>query len=185
MLLKARWGLRSQMPMPENQIFPKKIREISRAKHLGRGCSRYQLITGIQDWLFPGLFEVGKHSGILKCFPINSSFDHFAQSWINSKVNGNHEITTQKWKRNFFVPHLDLNHGPLTLKASMLPMSYADPSVVKKTVSTMLTYPNSLPTNALVQPRFFCSILSGSIGTRLGCRLQDHRLAWRQKNLKA
>ena len=27
----------------------------------------------------------------------------------------------------FFLPHLDLNHGPLEPRASVLPMSYSDP----------------------------------------------------------
>ena len=143
MLLKARWGLRSQMPMPENQIFPKKIREISRAKHLGRGCSRYQLITGIQDWLFPGLFEVGKHSGILKWFPINSSFDHFAQSWINSKVNGNHEITTQKWHRKFSLPTriwtmVTWNWKPVCYQLTMLTLDFGSFLLPSLNFSTFL-----------------------------------------------
>ena len=34
----------------------------------------------------------------------NSWIDHFAHSWINSKVNGNHEITTQKQKKKIFSP---------------------------------------------------------------------------------
>ena len=36
---------------------------------------------------------------------INSWINHFTLSWINSKVNGNHEITTWKQKRNFFLPY--------------------------------------------------------------------------------
>ena len=43
------------------------------------------------------------------------------------KKNGNHKITTQKHKRIIFLPHLDLKHGTLKLKASVLPMSYANP----------------------------------------------------------
>ena len=36
---------------------------------------------------------------------INSSINHFAWSWIHSKVNDNHNITTQKWRRkNFTTP---------------------------------------------------------------------------------
>ena len=46
---------------------------------------------------------------------------------INFEVNGKYEITTQKRKRIFFIPHRDLNHCPLVPKASVLPMSYADP----------------------------------------------------------
>ena len=45
-------------------------------------------------------------------------------------LNGNHEIITQKQKRNKNSPHWDLKHGPLDLKAGMLPMSCADPSFV-------------------------------------------------------
>ena len=30
-------------------------------------------------------------------------------------------------KKEFFFHHQDLNHGPLELRASVLPMSYADP----------------------------------------------------------
>ena len=50
-------GLHSQMPFPGNQIFPKKIWEISRPEHLGTSSSRSQLSTGIQDWLLPGLIS--------------------------------------------------------------------------------------------------------------------------------
>ena len=39
----------------------------------------------------------------------------------------NNEITTQKGKRKNFLPHRDLNHGHLVLKASVLLMSYTDP----------------------------------------------------------
>ena len=49
--------------------------------------------------------------------------------WINSKVNGNHEITTQKQRGNFLLPHQDLNDGPLEPIASVLPMRYADPLI--------------------------------------------------------
>ena len=34
----------------------------------------------------------------------NPWIDHFAYSWINSKVNGNHEIVTQKWKMKISPP---------------------------------------------------------------------------------
>ena len=44
----------------------------------------------------------------------------------NLNVNGNHEITTQKQRRNFFSPLQDLNSGFLEQKSSMLPMSYPD-----------------------------------------------------------
>ena len=33
---------------------------------------------------------------------------------------------------NFFSPHRDLNHGPLEPKASVLQMSYIDPSEIHK-----------------------------------------------------
>ena len=46
---------------------------------------------------------------------------------FKSKINGNHEITTKKWKRKFFLPHRDLNHGPLKPKDSLLLMSLANP----------------------------------------------------------
>ena len=46
------------------------------------------------------------------------------QSWINSMVNDNHEISTQK-RKNFFSPNVIwiMVH----LKAIVLPKSYADP----------------------------------------------------------
>ena len=34
----------------------------------------------------------------------NSWMDDFAKSWINSKINGNHEIVTQKQKIKIFPP---------------------------------------------------------------------------------
>ena len=40
------------------------------------------------------------------------------------RVNGNYEITTQKPKRKFFLPHWDLKNGPLEPKAGVLSMSY-------------------------------------------------------------
>ena len=46
---------------------------------------------------------------------------------FDSKVNGNHEITTQKPNGEKFHPRWDLNHGSLQPKASVLPMSYAEP----------------------------------------------------------
>ena len=45
------------------------------------------------------------------------------------KVNGNHEITAHNERENNFLPHQDLNHGPLELKASVLPMSCTDADI--------------------------------------------------------
>ena len=44
-------------------------------------------------------------------------------------------------KGKFFLPHWDLNHGPLELKASVLPMSYSDPSLSK--IILLLTLPSN------------------------------------------
>ena len=57
-----------------------------------------------------------------------------------SKVNRDHEIGTQKWWKNNFAPHWDLNHIPMETKASMQPKSYADPF----SVGLGLTYNLSL-----------------------------------------
>ena len=46
-----------------------------------------------------------------------------ALSWINLKINSNHEIPTQKWKRNSFLPHQDFNLGPLQPETIVLPLS--------------------------------------------------------------
>ena len=35
-------------------------------------------------------------------------------------------ITTKNERGNFFLPHWDLNHGPLELSASVIPMTYTD-----------------------------------------------------------
>ena len=43
------------MPFPGNQIFPKKIREISRPEHSETSSSPSRLSTGIWDWLLPSL----------------------------------------------------------------------------------------------------------------------------------
>ena len=48
-------------------------------------------------------------------------------SGINSNVNSNHDIATQKQKRKNFLLHWDFNHRPLELKASGLPLSYTGP----------------------------------------------------------
>ena len=55
-------GLRSWIP------FPKKAWEISRPEHSGTSFSLSRLSNGIQDWLLPGLFQVGKHLGIPERF---------------------------------------------------------------------------------------------------------------------
>ena len=61
---------------------------------------------------------VSRLSGIYPFIPMHSL--------LVSKENGNLEITTQKWKWNFFHPFQDLlNHGLLKLKLSVLPLSYA------------------------------------------------------------
>ena len=52
-----------------------------------------------------------------------------AYSWINYEVNANLEITFKNKRGNFFLPHQDLNNGPLEPKASVLPMSYTDPKL--------------------------------------------------------
>ena len=52
--------------------------------------------------------------------------NHFASSWINSKVNGNHEITTQKGQRKHFLPCQNLNQSSMKPKEGVLPMSFAD-----------------------------------------------------------
>ena len=44
-----------------------------------------------------------------------------------SKVNSNHDIATQKEKSKMCLLHLELIHCPLKLKASVLPMSSAEP----------------------------------------------------------
>ena len=69
------------------------------------------------------------YSIVLKArhYEINSWIDHFAFSWINSKVNGNHEILNIKPKRKIFLLHQVLNRSPLKPKASVLTISYADP----------------------------------------------------------
>ena len=45
------------------------------------------------------------------------------------RLNGNHEITTQRQKREKIYPPRDLNHSPLELKASVLPLSYTESKV--------------------------------------------------------
>ena len=50
---------------------------------------------------------------------------HFAHSWINSKVNSNHEIMTHNQKRKNPLPHQDLNCSPLEPKYQCATMSYA------------------------------------------------------------
>ena len=74
-------------------------------------------------WMFQ-MWQVVKWSGfrLVVWKPVKKCL------FFYSKANGNHEITIQKRKRNFFLPHRDLNHAPLELKASVLPMSYADPT---------------------------------------------------------
>ena len=52
--------------------------------------------------------------------------DHFAYSWINLKVNSNHEIT-QKRKRKIFLLKRIWTAVSFQPIASVLPMSYADP----------------------------------------------------------
>ena len=61
---------------------------------------------------------------------INAWINHFVQSWINSKVDSNHEITTKNKRYKKFLPHQDLNPGPLKPKACGLPMSYTDPLLI-------------------------------------------------------
>ena len=48
-------GLRSRMQFPGNQIFPEKIKEISRPEHWGTTFSQSQICPVIRDWLLPGL----------------------------------------------------------------------------------------------------------------------------------
>ena len=48
-------------------------------------------------------------------------------TWINLKVNNNHEIMTQKWKREIFLSPWGLNCSPLKLKASVHLMNYSGP----------------------------------------------------------
>ena len=95
----------------------------------------------------PQCFRSGKQNGIVKVILcpvirvfnlidsqtwwINLRINHFALSWINSKVNSNHEIITQNKRGNFFLPHWNLNHGLLEPRASVLPMSYTDSLVMK------------------------------------------------------
>ena len=55
----------------------------------------------------------------------NASKNLIKSVFANSKINDNHEITTQ----NVFLLHQVLNHGLLEPRASVLPMSYADPEV--------------------------------------------------------
>ena len=47
-----------------------------------------------------------------------SAKDMLMPSDINSKVNGNHDITTQKTIEEIFFLHQDMKHGPLEPKAS-------------------------------------------------------------------
>ena len=54
----------------------------------------------------------------------------FFQFSNDNKEKGNHEIVPQKRKKKIFLPHLDLNHGPLKQKASVLPNSFADPFIL-------------------------------------------------------
>ena len=42
-------------------------------------------------------------------------------------ITSNHDIATQKWKRTNFLPHWNLNRGPLEPKACVLPMNNAEP----------------------------------------------------------
>ena len=50
---------------------------------------------------------------------INSWNNHFAKSWVDSKINDNHEIVTKKWQKKHFLPCLYFNHVTLKPKASV------------------------------------------------------------------
>ena len=39
---------------------------------------------------------------------------------------------------NFFIIHPDLNQGPLELKATVLPISYADPGILRESQAPKL-----------------------------------------------
>ena len=65
-------GLRSRMPFPGYQIFTKKSGKFpipSIQEHPLPGPDLVLAFrTGIPDWLFPGFFQVSKHSGIPERF---------------------------------------------------------------------------------------------------------------------
>ena len=46
---------------------------------------------------------------------------------VSIKVQPNHLLNNSKVKEKKSIPHRDLNHGLLELKASVLAKSYADP----------------------------------------------------------
>ena len=57
------------MPFPGKQIFPEKIRDISRPEHLGTSSYRSRLSPVIQDWLLPSLVLGRETFGISRTLP--------------------------------------------------------------------------------------------------------------------
>ena len=57
-------------------------------------------------------------------------------------------MTTQRGQ--MFIPHQDLNHGPLQLNASVLPMSYTNPYIQSDLLSTLDIQPPTSSKSALI-----------------------------------
>ena len=90
---------------------------------------------------------------------------HMGIRWHVFVIGGSqyNYIAIQKWKREIFIPPQNLNHGPLQLKASVLPMSYTDPLLHER-----LYYMSSGSFDAVCKKKISQPVLTGLINNVLG-----------------